>query len=60
MSASFKLLFEDFEKTLFSVLETESWPDTLFCIVAYVYVISLFTMAFLFPLSFFVLLFLVR
>lgn len=58
MSVDVRFAFVDLEKTLFNALETESWTDTLFCIVAYMYVFSFAIFAFFFPLAFFVYLFL--
>lgn len=53
MAAHLRLTFAEFEKSLFSFLETESWPDTLFCIAAYVYVIAFLATTLFLPLVFF-------
>ncbi len=58
MLSPMKLAYTDFEVALFAFLETESWPDTLFCIFSYAFIIMLFCVAFLFPLVFFAYLFL--
>ena len=58
MSTTLSLSFAEFEKTVFSLLETESWTDTAVCLFAYAFVTFLFLYFFLFPLVFFAYLFL--
>ncbi len=53
-----KLSIEVIEKEIFSTLETESWSDTLFCLIAYLYVALFIFMTCFVPLSFFAILFL--
>ncbi len=58
MAFPVKLAFIDFEKTVFTTLETESWPDTFFCLFAYFYITVLFLFFFISPLAFFAMVFL--
>jgi len=53
-----KLSFDLLEQEVFTTLETTSWLDTLFCILAYAYVAVFFFVTFFIPISFFVLFFL--
>jgi len=57
---SLKVTFELIEHELFSILETESWTDTLICLFAYFYAICFLTFTLFAPLVFFFIVFLAR
>ena len=57
---SLKVTLELLEGELFSSLETVSWKDTLFCLVAYFYALCFITFTLFLPLVLFFVIFISR